>query len=212
MFIIILFLAVISTAECANILGLMGMPSPSHHHWNSALMHELGRRGHNLTILSCDIPKKGQILPENIHYIHLENVYKSMYESDSGSEQLDISEFFGKSGIFHLHEFYEYIDFISPGILSSKGFQQLLNYPNDFPVDLIIYDSTAGPSLLGFLEKFKNVPLVGVTPFLNPPTTSDLTGSHMFPGYIPHWYTTYDVDMNFFERIDNSLINYWDYM
>lgn len=206
---IILLAALVSSVNCANILGLMAVPSPSHHHFNSALMHELGRRGHNVTILSVDVPKPTESIP-NVHYIHLENVYEHLY--GNSTESLDITDYFGMYGVAGVPMYYQFADETIPGVYTSKGFFELLNYPDNFKFDLVIYDYSIGSFLLGFLEKFDYPPLVGVSPFLNPPITVDYSGCHMFPSYIPHWLTVYDVNMNFLERFENTIVYYWDFL
>uniref|UniRef100_T1GNM6 UDP-glucuronosyltransferase n=1 Tax=Megaselia scalaris TaxID=36166 RepID=T1GNM6_MEGSC len=204
--------AILNSSYGANILGLMGAPAHSHFQFNSAIMHELARRGHNVTVLAIDVPKPGQKIPENVHYIHLENIYKHMYEQNKGGANLSIENWIGKSGLKGISIFYEFCMHISKGTVTSKGFHELLNYPDNFKVDVVLYDYTKGSILLGFLEKFNNPPLIGVTAFLNPPITSDLVGNQMFPSYIPHWVTAYDVDMSFFERVHNSLIYIYEYL
>lgn len=203
--------AVLKSTNGGNILGLMGAPAHSHFQFNSAIMHELARKGHNITVLTIDMPKTSTNLP-NVHYIHLENTYKYMYENKNNGANLSIENWIGKQGLTGISIFYEYCMHIAEGTVLSKGFHDLLNYPDDFKFDAVIYDYTKGPFLLGFLEKFNYPPLIGVTPFLNPPITSDLIGNQMFPSYIPHWVTDYDVDMTFMERVHNSLIYIYEYV
>ena len=194
--------------NAANILGLMGVASPSHHQWNHALMDELAVRGNNVTVLSANLPTGNQKVSPNLHYIHLENLYKFIYESNMTGSDLDISEIFSIKGLNGVSFVYEFALLSAEGIYSSIGFNYLLNYPDDFLFDVVVYDYCIGGSLLGFLEKFKHPPLIGATPFLMPPITEDLIGSHLFPAYIPHWLTEMDVDMNFLERVENFFIYY----
>ncbi|KAL5275531.1 hypothetical protein ACFFRR_001417 [Megaselia abdita] len=204
---------VVRLTRAANILGLMGVPVPSHFQFNSAILHGLARRGHNVTILSVDLPKIKQDIPQNVHYIHLENVYNYMYQNKEGGDNLSIEDLIGKQGLSGINIFNKICKKIGFGIQSSEGFQELLNYPNNFVFDVVLYDYTkGGPFLLGFLSKFNYPPLIGVTPFLNPPITTDLIGNYLFPGYIPHWVTDYDVIMTFTERVHNTLIYLYDYL
>lgn len=92
-FVIFVFCA-ISACRGANILMLSGIPryvqflrffyfyqkivfSPSHFIFNKALAEGLAVRGHNLTIVSPDVEKKA---PQNVHYIHLEEIYAHYYK------------------------------------------------------------------------------------------------------------------------------------
>ncbi len=97
--------------------------------------------------------------------------------------------------------------------LESEGFQQLKNYPDDFKVDLIIYDYTWGPCLLGYLPKFKYPPLIGVSAYSNPPYTPDTMGM----GYDrigltskPYISVGFDRDMNFLARLYNGFLTFYD--
>lgn len=97
-------------------------------------------------------------------------------------------------------------------ILKTKGFQTLLEYPDNFPVDLIISDATVGPCLLGFVHKFKNPPLVSVTAYSNPSYFTAFIGGHNYYAYTPHTYLLRDVDMNIFERIYNFAVYNIEYL
>lgn len=102
-------------------------------------------------------------------------------------------------------------DFIYIGIIKSKGIHNLLNYPNDFKFDLILYDFTLGPCILGFLHKFNYPPVVGVTAFNIPSYTIELVGGHNYYAYIPYFSLNYDTEMTFFQRLFNIYIYAYDY-
>lgn len=102
------FLAIVSLIHfinCANILFLNGVTSPSHHFWyhffsfsvnmvvffhykinlrisssfeyrNSALTNGIAAHGHNVTVLSPDIDKNA---PKGVHYINIEGLYSEDY-------------------------------------------------------------------------------------------------------------------------------------
>jgi hypothetical protein len=89
---------------------------------------------------------------------------------------------------------------------SPKGLDVLLNYPNDFKFDLIIHDTTCGPCMLPIAQKFKFPSMVGVTPFLNPPSTINVVGGHKYPGYVPHFVNNNPQIMNFMQRIYNTYL------
>lgn len=92
-------------------------------------------------------------------------------------------------------------------IVESNGFRQLLNYPNDFQFDLIIYDFTPGACLLGFMHKFKNPPLVSVTAYGYPTILNSIIGAHQYYSYIPHFYLNYDENMSFTQRLYNFAVH-----
>ncbi|CAH1728197.1 unnamed protein product [Chironomus riparius] len=83
---------------------------------------------------------------------------------------------------------------------------KILSYSNDFKFDLVINDFTCGPCLLPIVHKFNYPPIIGVTPFLNPPYTHFTIGGHKYPAYIPHYLLNVQPPMTFLERCYNLII------
>lgn len=159
-------------------------------------MHRLAELGHNVTILSVDLPRSNEKVPPNVHYIHLEEGY-----SVTG-----VTNYIGM-GVFEFIPIYYGRKLAAMEcILKSKGMQTLLDYPDGFNFDLILYDYIIGPYLLGFVHKFNYPPLIGMSAFHNPPITLDLMSNHYFPAYIPYHSTTYSPVMDFWQRLENTLI------
>lgn len=52
LFIFAVLLVFACNGDAANILGIFPIPSPSHHILGSALLKELAKRGHHVTMLS----------------------------------------------------------------------------------------------------------------------------------------------------------------
>ncbi|XP_053666700.1 UDP-glucosyltransferase 2-like [Anopheles marshallii] len=193
------------TVHGANILCLMGVASPSHHIWNRAIMDGLARQGHNLTILSADVETNQ---PDNVHYVHLEEIYPTLY---SGPDSIDLLEMANENLFKSVISFYR--DFVvheCAGTLKSKGLKYLMDYPDDFRFDLVLHDFTCGPCLLGALHKFNYPPLVSVTAFNNPPYSTEVIGGHKFYSYVPFYSLSYDTDMSFFQRVHNTLLSLTD--
>lgn len=191
--------------NCANILCLMSVPSPSHHLWNRVLINELAEQGHNLTVLSADVEKESH---SRVHYIHLENVYSQIYSGDDPLSLMDLSSdtnFFRSISTFHA-----YGERSCEGGLNSKGFHQLLDYPNDFKFDMVIFDFSSGSCLLGFLYKFNYPKLVAVAPFHNPPFSNALIGGHKQTSYVPHFTLLFGSEMNLWQRIQNAFVHTYD--
>ncbi|XP_049297582.1 UDP-glucosyltransferase 2-like [Anopheles funestus] len=191
-------------AQGANILCLMAVPSPSHHIWNRVLVDALAAQGHNLTVVSPDIePPK-----PNVTYIHLEKTYDTIHE---GATAIDFYEM-GQAGMVEsMKIFYEYAISMCIGILDSKGYQTIVNYPSDYKFDLVLYDFTCGPCLLAIYHRFGQPPMVGVTGFNTPPYTTDLIGGHKYYAYVPYYTLDYDSSMNFYQRFYNAVIHWIDY-
>lgn len=98
------------------------------------------------------------------------------------------------------------------GIVKTNGFQILLNYPDVFEFDLIIYDYTAGPCFLPFVHKFKNPPLIAYTGYSLPSFTPLVIGGHWYFSYVPHNALLSDGHMNVWERFHNFLLYSLEYM
>lgn len=115
-------------------------------------------------------------------------------------------------GYFHLllENIIEKLFVFFSGMVTTTGFQTLLNYPDDFKFDVVLYDYTCGPCLLPFLHKFGYPPLVGVTAFNNPPGTIDLVGGHLYLAYSPFYSLYLDDNMNFWERAYNAYVHVLD--
>lgn len=99
-----------------------------------------------------------------------------------------------------------------PETLMSNGFRTLLNYPNDFKFDLILYDFTTGQCLLPFLHKFNYPPLVAVTAFSHPSYLVDLVGGHHYYAYVPHNVFFFEKDMLFWQRFLNFAVYVEEYV
>uniref|UniRef100_A0A182NJS8 UDP-glycosyltransferases domain-containing protein n=1 Tax=Anopheles dirus TaxID=7168 RepID=A0A182NJS8_9DIPT len=192
-------------ASGANILCLMAVPSPSHHIWNRALMEALAARGHNLTVVSPDIERKAT---PNVTYIHLEETYNVIHE---GATAIDFYEMAQAGIVESMKIFYDYAISMCIGILGSKGYQTIMDYPSDYKFDLVLYDFTCGPCLLAVYHRFGQPPMVGVTGFNTPPYSTDLIGGHKYYAYVPYYTLDYDVNMNFFQRLYSAGIHWIDY-
>ncbi|XP_070502277.1 UDP-glucosyltransferase 2-like [Chironomus tepperi] len=207
-FLIIFIISLITfNVNSLNILFTSELASPSHHIFNSALARALAARGHNVTFLSADIVSNP---PENLHYIHMEyqyNVFKDLLpDVDMG----DFFKEFAKMGRFANMIMMSGFGYdVCKTIAKNKGFQVIMDYPSDFKFDLMIYDYTALPCLLGLLDKFNYPPLVGLTAFCNPPYTADIVGGDRLGLTLkPHYMMDYDKNMNIWQRLDNGFYNF----
>lgn len=96
-------------------------------------------------------------------------------------------------------------------LTNNEGFSRIMNYPDNFKFDLMIYDYTAAPCSLGLLKKFNYPPLVGITAFCNPVSTADILGADKLGLTVkPHFVLSYDKDMNIFQRLHNGFLNIFD--
>lgn len=167
------------------------------------LLYELAERGHNMTILSVNLPRPEDRVPGNVSYIYLERAYDFYKES---GDKVDINSFIGIGDYETITQTYDFGLKTAKYIAASQGLLQLLDYPDEFQFDLIINDYTLGPYLLGFAHKFRYPPIIGVTAFHNAPITLDFMSNHYFPALTPYFSTLYNQKMSFLERLDNTLI------
>lgn len=66
----------IKGVDCANILFLAGIASPSHHLWNREITFALAERGHNITVIS---PRCDKNSSANVHYLQINGDYQKLY-------------------------------------------------------------------------------------------------------------------------------------
>lgn len=124
----------VSDLHAANILYLSGVPTTSHFIWNRAIINGLANRGHNVTVASADLDPKP---PKNVHYYHLEEAYPLLEKTFALAEDDD-------SVVGGIKLIYDWCHVASEGIAQSKGFKQLLSYPDNFKFDLVVNDYTCG--------------------------------------------------------------------
>lgn len=92
-------------------------------------------------------------------------------------------------------------------LAETKGFAELLDYPDDFKFDLVVYDFTMNGCLLPFLHKFSYPPLIAVSAWSIPTYTSETVGGHQQYAYVPHnSLSNNGEEMNIFDRTMNMLI------
>lgn len=96
--------------------------------------------------------------------------------------------------------------------MATNGFKQLLDYPDDFHFDLVLYDYTVGPCSLPFLHKFKYPPLISVTAYSNPAYTVQVAGGNHAYSYVPHNAFLFRSDMTLWQRIYNLFIYVEDHV
>lgn len=92
--------------------------------------------------------------------------------------------------------------------LKSDAVRQLLAYPHDFHFDLVLHDYTCGGAgLVAFLHRFKNPPMVVVTPYSYPSYSNFFVGGNQYYGYIPHNTLMIDgTSMTFWQRLQNLFV------
>jgi glucuronosyltransferase len=174
---------------------------------NRALANALGAEGHNITMISFSLDPEPMT---NVHWIHLERGYEALYGNGSGNNN-DIMLRHVQNPFSATISLYKFAYLGCIGATNSVGFQQLSNYPRTFKFDLVIYDFTCGPCLLGFHHRFGSPRLISVSAFNAPQYTTQLVGdSHKH--LVTHFTLNYGYYLNFGERFMNFLVHSFDYL
>lgn len=125
-----------------------------------------------------------------------------MYEK----EKLELVSMGYMNPVESIDPIYSFSVLACEAIQHTSGLQTLLNYPEDFKFDLIIYDYTLGPCLLGFLHRFNYPALVAATAFNNPPYTPNIVGGHNQFSYQPYLTSKFSNRMTIWERFFNLFL------
>uniref|UniRef100_A0A182J1V9 Glucuronosyltransferase n=1 Tax=Anopheles atroparvus TaxID=41427 RepID=A0A182J1V9_ANOAO len=184
-----------------ELLGASGQPRQM----IRPIVHRLAEGHHNVTVLSVNVDRNA---PKNVSYIHLENSYNTLYGNETAKN--DILKRSNEAAVEATISFYRFGLLGCEGAVTSDGLKHLLQYPPEFRFDLIIYDFTCGPCLLGLLEKFHRAPLVSITGFGVPQFTERLVGGHKAASYVPHFTQLTDAPMPFGQRFVNVYVHLFD--
>ncbi|XP_067011529.2 UDP-glycosyltransferase UGT5 [Anabrus simplex] len=197
-----LLLCWVSATRPANVLMLLNAPSRSHHIWNSALVTALAERGHNVTVL-VTLPVKNP--GPNITSLVLEGMYEFVEEQ----EEFDLENMTDTPPSEMLDIFFEWVFKTCEFTFKNKGMKTLLNYPDNFKFDLLIYEASCGECLLGLAKRFGSPPAIGVSGFSHPHWIDYMFGNPNNPAYISNIMLPYSDHMTFSERMHNFLFNLW---
>lgn len=94
-----------------------------------SLTIELASKGYNITSLSSDVDA---IKTENLHYLYMNGVYDAMYNGTA--EESDLIAMGDKSPYQMVSLVSDFFYSACKGTIKSRGYQQLLEYPDDFKV------------------------------------------------------------------------------
>ncbi|XP_055688536.1 UDP-glycosyltransferase UGT5-like [Lutzomyia longipalpis] len=163
--------------NAGNILVLIARPYKSHIVWINVLATELAERGHNITFLSTDI--YGKEMP-NMHHLQLD-VTKEMHKK--AVEEFDL---FAMGEEINIDLFINEFRVIQNTCAQSTGYQRLLEYPDDFKFDLVIFEYTEEPILLDIVEKFGDPPIIGASSVAVPFVSNYVIPSLISPSFVKY--------------------------
>nr|XP_022906519.1 UDP-glucuronosyltransferase 1-9-like [Onthophagus taurus] len=195
LFVITLFAG---SSSAANILFLTLLGAPSHHIWNEAIIGQLLKNGHNITLLGHDKPK---IISSNYTVMYIDDPYKDYtwdvleYSKLSPSKQIALE--------------WDYQYFHCELDLSSDVPKKLNDYPQNH-FDLIVFDLGGGQCLYPLIDYFKSAKTIAVSPFGTPPSIGDTMGYHV-PSYVPNYSVQYGSNMDFKTKIYNFFLQTYEF-
>lgn len=91
---------------------------------------------------------------------------------------------------------------VCKAVLATPVFQKLKNTSKKY--DLVITEIFGADCMLGFGFYFKT-PIITLTSSINLPWGSDRFGNPDNPSYIPTYFSRFSSEMNFFERLENTI-------
>jgi glucuronosyltransferase len=166
------FLIIVNSVRCANILGVFISPLFIHQIIYHSLCRELSLRGHQVTVIT-PFPFDDPTLT-NLTEISIEFVHEIM-------KRRNTSTYFSKDfGIWQTsHDIFDSIDSIAETILNSTKLQELIDDPNR-KFDLIVME-LLHPVLFGFAARF-GAPSIGISTGPLFSYKYDATGHLQHPG------------------------------
>lgn len=87
--------------------------------------------------------------------------------------------------------------------IKTKGLKSLLEYPEDYVFDLIIWDLNTGQCLYPLIDRFGSPPVIATSAFSYQHYLADIFGQ-IFT-YIPYTASTLSDKMTFLERFKNTI-------
>ncbi|KAK9890921.1 hypothetical protein WA026_012262 [Henosepilachna vigintioctopunctata] len=195
LFDVYLILHCIYIAQGAKILGIFPVLSKSHYTVGNVLLKELARRGHDVTMIS---PFEENNKPPNASYRDI----KLKFEIDKEVKGLN---FFSRT-TSHPYLSTLFLNYIGCRIvdqsLKQPIIQKLLNSDEKF--DVVIMDQFVVDGFSYFAEHF------GAHKILLAPTVANswvnpLVGNPAPPSVVPELLMEYTSDMDFFERLQNTI-------
>uniref|UniRef100_A0A1B6H914 UDP-glucuronosyltransferase n=1 Tax=Homalodisca liturata TaxID=320908 RepID=A0A1B6H914_9HEMI len=199
-------LIIIGTVYSHNILGLFPTTAKSAFLASEAIMKELARRGHNVTVVSC-FPRQKKI--SNYTDISIRSARESMmYESS-----IDIKKYNIPLNILDLTPIFTDLIEGMRSVLEFSGIQELLSSNMSF--DVVFHEMFVDDIFLLISRKF-NAPVIAIGPSYILPWAADRFAIPQNPSYIPVIANGYSDKMNFCERLWNTItlirskIDYWN--
>jgi hypothetical protein len=188
-----------SYVESYKILGLFPFMAKSHFIVGNSLMKGLAKAGHEVTVVSA-FPNKGPI--DNYTFIDVSEILEAM--KSKMSSLLDMPDL----GILEIiSDIYDMGIFITNHTMNNPKVKTLI--ASDQKFDVIIVEIFLSEALIGFGHHFK-APVIGISTFGASKWTNDLVGTPSPLSYIPHPFLSFTDQMNFVQRLGNTMMNLFE--
>ncbi|KAF5270902.1 hypothetical protein FQR65_LT17760 [Abscondita terminalis] len=192
---LLLFVIVITTSDCAKILGIFNMPSQSHHILGESLLKTLASKGHEVTMLS---PFASKNLTKNYNEIFIPEILKGkdeMMKVFIKSQQHDSIITQLTAALSHINDL-ENVFFNLPKI------QSLINSGKQYDLAIAVY--FGNDAVLALAQHLAKHTIVFSTLGSHYQITK-LTKVPASPSYVPNLYPPFPDEMNFIVRLQNFL-------
>lgn len=114
-----------------------------------------------------------------------------MFDAIMPGGEFSPEDMLSSSVLSNMLVFYDYCVISCDFALHSEGLQKLLNYPEDFKFDAILFDLTNSPCLLPLMKRFHYPLSIAITAFLLPHYLSQQFGNDIYPAYLPSYLVDY---------------------
>uniref|UniRef100_A0A336K257 UDP-glucuronosyltransferase n=1 Tax=Culicoides sonorensis TaxID=179676 RepID=A0A336K257_CULSO len=190
-----LFIYSVNVLEADRILAVFPTQMKSHFLVGQHLLKELAKSGHEVTVIS---PFKIKDPPKTYHEITttIPNEAYEAYVSMVSNE--------ANIGLGVLSKFSQWGIDVTNATLSNSGVQNLLNTKQKF--DVMLYEIFINDALLGIAHQLK-IPVIGISTVGLSPMVAYYTGSSIPNSYVPNMLLGLPEEMNFKERLINTLGN-----
>ncbi|XP_063216516.1 UDP-glycosyltransferase UGT5-like [Bacillus rossius redtenbacheri] len=189
-------LAFLQLGSCARILGVFPVTSVSHQVVYLALMRELARRGHQVTVITTDPlndPSLGNYSEIDVSFMYED--YRRRFNF-AGRRMDDRSPYdLAESLLVYGARWCEML-------LEHEPVQRLISPENTRArFDLVFLEWLNTPATYGFAHRF-SAPMIGVASLPPFAFCHDSVGNPTNPSYIPEAFLPYSDRMTFFQRLD----------
>lgn len=185
--------------EGAKILAVFPTSARSHYIVGSALMKELARRGHEVTVINPFPQKKPLKNYRDIDTSGTEDIVKDLVPNLFEMADLSVWE-----SITLTNKFGQMLTNLT---LQHPNVKKLIASDEQF--DLVIMESFLNDAHLGFAHRFK-APCVALSTFGASRWTNDMVGTPSPTSYVPHPFLSFTDRMSFVQRIGNMLMTIMD--